>query len=194
MTPPRHGAKPFDGRKSFNGRKSFGPKPLAAFTSGIIGETLAARGIGEASLVASWPAIVGEAIARYARPLQLQWPPSVAKRDPETAVSATLVLSIDGAFALEAQHNAAIITERVNAHLGWRCVGRIVFRQGPLPPLKERRAPPAPPSAEAEADAREAAAAIGADDLRDAVARLGALAIDRDARIAAAARTAARRL
>ena len=37
-----------------------GAKPLAAFTSGLISEALAARGLGEASLIADWPAIVGE--------------------------------------------------------------------------------------------------------------------------------------
>ena len=48
-------------------------------------------------------------------------------------------LRVEGAFALEAQHSAAIILDRVNAHLGWRCVEKIAFRQGPLPPMKEKR-------------------------------------------------------
>ena len=36
-----------------------GAKPLAEFTPGLIAEALAARGLGEASLIADWPAIVG---------------------------------------------------------------------------------------------------------------------------------------
>jgi hypothetical protein len=160
---------------------------------GVLGETLAARGIGEASLIASWPAIVGASIARAARPIQLQWPPQGAKGDPETAATATLVLRVDGAFALEAQHASAIIAERVNAHLGWRCVGKVVFRQGPLPPLGARRVEPPRPSPEAETEARAAASAIEAEPLREALARLGARAIDRDARLDAAARAAPRR-
>ena len=174
MKPPRRGAK-----------------ALAAFMPRIIEEALAARGLSEASLVADWPAIVGDSIARYARPIQLQWPPRAAKRDPEAPVAAsTLVLRVDGAFALEAQHNAAIIVARVNAHLGWRCVEKVAFRQGPLPPPKERRRLPASPSAEAEAEARGASSSVEDEDLRAALTRLGARAIDQSARRLAATRAA----
>jgi hypothetical protein len=166
-----------------------GAKPLAEFTSGLISEALAARGLGESSLIADWPAIVGETFARHARPIELQWPPWAAKRDPETpARPATLVLRVEGAFALEAQHSAPVIVERVNAHLGWRCVGKIAFRQGPLPPLKERRRAARAPSDSAQAAARAAAVSIENEELREAVARLGARAIDRSARLDGAAR------
>jgi hypothetical protein len=169
--------------------KPRGAKPLDSLMRGVIGPTLAARGLGEASLIADWPAIVGENVARYARPLQLLWPPRPDKRNPEAPIApATLVLRVDGAFALEAQHAVAIIIERVNAHLGWRCVEKIAFRQGPLPPLKEkRRAPPAPSEA-AEAEARRAAAGVGDESLREALTRFGARAIDRAARRSAASR------
>jgi hypothetical protein len=160
-----------------------GAKPLAEFMPEVIEATLAARGLSEASLISDWPAIVGEAIARYARPIQLQWPPRPPRRDPEAALApATLVLRVDGAFALEAQHGAGIIVARVNAHLGWRCVDKIAFRQGPLPPPKERRRAPPAPSAEAEAAASRAAASIEDGELRDALTRLGARAIDKSAR------------
>jgi hypothetical protein len=168
-------------------------KALSAFVPGIIGETLAARGMGEASLIADWPAIVGETIAAYARPIELQWPAHSPKRDPAApAPVATLVLRIDGAFALEAQHNASILMARVNAHLGWRCVGKVVFRQGPLPPRPRRRSRAPAPSPEAEARAQEAAGAIADEALRAAVTRLGALTIDRADRLEAAARAGRR--
>jgi hypothetical protein len=160
-----------------------GAKPLAEFTSGLISEALAARGLGEASLIADWPAIVGETVARHARPIELQWPPRAAKRDPASPVRpATLVLRVEGAFALEAQHAASVIVARVNAHLGWRCVDKIAFRQGPLPPLAGRRRLTPAPSEAAQAAARAAAASIEDEDLRDAVTRLGARAIDRSVR------------
>jgi len=167
-----------------------GAKPLAAFMPEIIEEALAARGLSEASLVADWPAIVGDTIACYARPIQLQWP-RAAKRDPEARIApSTLVLRVDGAFALEAQHNAAVIVARVNAHLGWRCVEKLAFRQGPLPPLKQKRRSLAVPSAEAEAEASEAASSVEDRDLREALTRFGARAIDRSAQRMAAARAA----
>ena len=44
-----------------------GAKSLAEFTPGLVAEALAARGLGETSLIADWPAIVGEN-ARASRP------------------------------------------------------------------------------------------------------------------------------
>ena len=160
-----------------------GAKTLAELMRGIIEEVLAERGLSEASLIADWPEIVGASIARYARPIQLLWPPRPARRDPDApAAPATLVLRVEGAFVLEAQHNAAVIAARVNAHLGWGCVERITFRQGPLPAPKARRRVPSTPSAEAESEARTITARIEREDLRDALTRLGARAIDRSAR------------
>ncbi len=160
-----------------------GAKALAEFMPNIIEEALAARGLSEASLIADWPAIVGASVARYARPIQLQWPPRAVRHDPNAPIApATLVLRVDGAFALEAQHNVAVIVARVNAHLGWRCVEKIAFRQGPLPPPKSRRREPSAPSAAAESEARLVAARIDNEDLREALTRLGARAIDRSQR------------
>jgi hypothetical protein len=174
MKPPRRGAK-----------------ALAEFMPEIIEEALAARGLSFASLVADWPVIVGESIARYARPIQLQWPPRAAKRDPEASIApSTLVLRVDGAFALEAQHSAAIIVARVNAHLGWRCVEKVAFRQGPLPPLRQERRSLAAPSADAELEASKAASSVEDEALRTALTRLGARAIDQAARRLQAARPA----
>jgi hypothetical protein len=76
-----------------------------------------------------------------------------------------------------------VIVARANAHLGWRCVDKIAFRQGPLPPLKEKRRPAAAPSDAAKDAARAAASPIVDDGLRDAVTQLGARAIDRSARL-----------
>ncbi|MGD0642317.1 MAG: DciA family protein [Roseiarcus sp.] len=155
---------------------------LGSLLEGVVEPALAARGLGETSLVTDWPEIVGAEIARYARPIQLRWPPRGAKRGPEDSAPATLVLRIDGAFALEAQHAAAIIVERVNAHLGWRCVEKIAFRQGPLLELKaKRRAAPAP-SAKAQAEAAALADRIDDEGLRQALTKLGARAIDSAAR------------
>jgi hypothetical protein len=161
-----------------------GAKPLAEFTRALVSKALAARGLGETSLIADWPAIAGETLARYARPIELQWPPRAAKPDPDApSGAATLVLRVEGAYALEAQHSASVIVARVNAHLGWRCVDKIAFRQGPLPPLKEKRRAAPAPSRAAEAAARAVASPIEDDDLREALTRLGARAIDRSARL-----------
>jgi len=161
-----------------------GAKLLAEFTPGLIAEALAARGLSEASLIADWRGIVGETLARHARPIELKWPPRAARRDPDApSAPATLVLRVENAFALEAQHSASVIVDRVNTHLGWRCVDRIAFRQGPLPPPKEKRPPASRPSEAAEAAARDAAARIEDAGLREALTQLGARAIERSARL-----------
>jgi hypothetical protein len=163
-------------------RKRTQPAQVGALLAGIVAPTLAARGLGQMSLIADWPDIVGADVARYAQPTQIQWPPRGARQDPNAVAPATLVLRVDPAFVLEAQHAAPIIVQRVNAHLGWRCVGRIAFRQGPLAPTRRpRRVAPAP-SEDARRQAAALAAPIADDELRSALARLGARAIDREAR------------
>ncbi len=152
--------------------------PLGEIVAPLVEPVLAKQGFGQTSLVASWPEIVGETIARGCRPIKLQWPPRPQKRDPASPVEpATLVLRVEGGFALEAQHSAALIIERVNSHLGWNCVGKLAFRQGPIEKAPGRRRPGAP-SAEALAKAHQEAAAIEGEELREALTRMGARVID----------------
>jgi hypothetical protein len=152
---------------------------LGEFVAPLVEPVLAKQGFGEASLIASWPEIVGETIARSCRPIKLQWPPRPQKRDPASPVEpATLVLRVEGGFALEAQHRAALIVERVNAHLGWGCIGKLAFRQGPVEQAPRARQPAPPPSAEAVERAQGLAAAIEGEALRDSLAHFGARVID----------------
>src|SRR5260370_13608974 len=154
--------------------------PLSEFVADLVAPALARQGLGETGLVTDWPEIVGARIAGGCRPIEIQWPPRASKRDPDAPVArATLILRVEGAFALEIQHSAAIIVERVNAHLGWRCVGKSAFRQGPLDAAPKRAAKDAPPSARAKALAEGYAAPIEAEELREAVTRLGARVIER---------------
>jgi len=65
-----------------------------------------------------------------------------------------------------------VICERINQFLGWRAVARIALRQAPL----RRAARKAAPAGDPAAVARLAASLpdIADDDLRQALARLGA--------------------
>ena len=154
---------------------------LAVHISPVVAPALAARGLSVASLISHWPEIVGADIARFCRFERLNWPPHGAKTDPEAPrPPATLILRIDGAFAIEAQHLSRLIVERINAHLGWRCVGKAAFRQGPLPEAPAPRRVMAP-SREALAQAR-AACPVEDEGLREAMAQLGARVIERGRR------------
>src|ERR1700738_3973897 len=102
-----------------------GAAPLGEFVTQLVAPALARQGLGETSLVTDWTEIVGAHIAKSCRPIEVQWPPRATQRNPDAPVAAaTLVLRVEGAFALEAQHSVAVIVERVNAHLGWRCIGK----------------------------------------------------------------------
>ena len=82
------------------------------------------------------------------------------------------MLRVEGPAAIEIQHLANVICERVNRFLGWRAVARIALRQAPL----RRGAPQGRARHDPVAAARIAASLpdIADDDLRQALARLGA--------------------
>lgn len=153
------------------------PVPLADFVRAAVDPALAKQGFGESSLILHWDDIVGERVAACSEPIKLQWPPRPAKRPPDAAVEpATLVLRVSGAMALEIQHMGPILIERVNSHLGWRAVGKLAIRQGPLSKAnRPARIPPPDPRALAEAE--KATEGVEDEDLRKALARLGARAL-----------------
>ena len=150
-------------------------RPLADFVGKVIDPVLAKQGFSESDLILHWDDIVGERLAANSRPIKLQWPPRPPGRSPDAAQQpATLVVRVEGGFALELQHMADQVLARINAHLGWRCVGRLTFKQGPIDrsiPGTDRRAMLTP-----EAMAAAGALVTGVDDegLRQALTRLGA--------------------
>ena len=156
-----------------------GATPLGAFLGALVEPAMARQGLSETSLVTDWSEIAGARLAAGCRPIEVQWPRTL-RRDPDAPVAlATLILRVEGAFALEAQHSAPVIIERVNAHLGWRCIGKIAFRQGPLDSAGKRAPKTAPPSARARELAEGYVAPFEAGELREALARLGARVIDK---------------
>ena len=76
-------------------------------------------------------------------------------------------------MALEIQHSSDVILARVNRFFGWSAVGRLALRQAPL----SRRDPPrssAAPDPKSVADVAKTLSAVEDDELRAALARLGA--------------------
>jgi len=101
--------------------------------------------------------------------MRLSWP----KRDDPDAVG-TLVVKVEGPYAIELQHLTPIVMERVNRYFGWRCVGRIAIRQGPV---ARRAAVPLAPKEPEPAAVAEVAEEIGPfenESLGQSIARLGA--------------------
>jgi hypothetical protein len=76
-------------------------------------------------------------------------------------------------MALEIQHSSDALLQRVNRFFGWSAVGRLALRQGPLS-RRDRPARPKPPDAMQVAKVAETLSAIEDEELRAALARLGA--------------------
>ncbi len=144
-------------------------KPLRELVGKVIGETFSRQGFASAELVTRWPEIVGAEIAAHSEPVKIQW---VRPADGEEREPGTLVLRVDGPAAIEIQHLANVICDRVNRFLGWRAVARVALRQAPL----RHGARKVARSSDPVATARIAATMpnIADDDLRQALARLGA--------------------
>jgi hypothetical protein len=153
------------------------PKPLADLVDTCLGPALAKQGFAASDVVAAWPEIVGERLAARSRPVKLEWPRR-GRPDPDARPEpAALVVRIEGAFALEMQHLAPLLVERINAHYGWRCVGKIVLKQGPVPRPKAKREPPPELSPQDRERLAEKTQGVESEPLRAALDRLGAAVV-----------------
>jgi hypothetical protein len=152
-------------------------KRLADLVSDAIAPALAQQGFAGREVVSRWREIVGERLSARSRPQRIEWPKRRADAGDMTE-KATLVVLVESAFAPEIQHAGPVVLARINAHLGWPAVGRMVLKQGPV---SEAKPPPARPAADFEAARREAEALSRVSDpaLKDAVARLGAAVLSR---------------
>lgn len=153
-------------------------RPLAELVLRQLDPLVARQGFGEASLLMQWPEIVGARVAGLCAPERLQWPARGRKPAPDRPQDpATLILRVEPGFGLEVQHIAPAIIERVNAHLGWRCVARLTLRQQALAARPTQR--PRPQRADPAARAQAQSATDGVEDeaLRAALIRLGERAL-----------------
>jgi hypothetical protein len=145
-------------------------KPLSVLLSDVFSDAYAKQGFAARELVTRWSEIAGPEIARHCEPLKIQWPRPVEGQPQEPA---TLVLRVEGPAALEIQHASDTLLQRVNRFFGWSAVGRLALRQAPLS-RRERPRPRPEPDAESVAKVAETLSAIEDDELRAALARLGA--------------------
>jgi hypothetical protein len=139
-----------------------GLRPVGMATSRLAGAIAARHGGGVlARLKANWPAVVGTELAAAT------WPHALDR-------DGVLKLRVAATIALELQHRAPLLIERINVYLGRSAIARLVLVQGPLPlPAAPGPAPP-PPLAADDVQAIEQQLAMIADpELRAALIRLG---------------------
>ncbi len=170
-----------DARISQSNRKGrAGARAVGSYLSRVAKAAFEAHGFPGAAIVSEWPAIAGAEFATYTAPERLIWPrrqPSGMAEDqtgvPNSSLrqtGATLVLRVDGPRAIEVQHGAPRIIERVNTYFGYRAIAHLRIIQGPVsrnPIKKQRRRDDAPPD-------ERGLERIEDDRLREALARLNA--------------------
>jgi len=144
-------------------------KPLRDLIPKVVSDSFNRQGFASAELVTRWTEIVGVEIAAHSEPIKVQW---VRPADGEEREPGTLVLRVEGPSAIEIQHLANVVCERVNRFFGWRAVDRLALRQAPLRRGERKAVPAADPAAAARV--AETLSDIGDEDLRQALARLGA--------------------
>ncbi len=154
-------------------------KPLAELIEGCIGPAFAAQGFASTDILAAWPDIVGARLARYCRPARIEWPRR-RRKSTDAPDSGTLVVQVESVFAIELQHLAPVVIQRINAHYGWACIGRIVMKQDRVARAEaKRRAAALDPARRGEV--ARAVGPIADDGLREALDRLGiAVVADRN--------------
>jgi len=140
-------------------------RAVAQFVPRLTKAAFAKRGFATARLAIDWPEIVGPALADTTLPEKL-----TGSDRPEGGV---LTIKVRPAAALEVQHLAPQLIERVNQIFGFRAVGRLRLQQGIVPP-RARPKPPPPPLSPAESERLTAQLSVIRDgDLNAALASLG---------------------
>jgi hypothetical protein len=148
------------------GRLRQGGLRAAGIAASRVAAPIVARGGGVLGrLKAEWAPVVGAELAA------VTWPEALGR-------DGALKIRVVSTVALDLQHRAPLVIERINNYFGRSAIARLVLVQGSPPlPARPRQAPPAPLGAE-EAKALEARLAQVADpELRAALAGLGHLVL-----------------
>ncbi len=147
-------------------RRGGGFRPIARDAARLAAANLARRGGGALGrLKAEWAAVVGAELAGAT------WPEALGR-------DGALRLRVASVAALELQHRAPLVIERINLFFGRAAVTRLVLVQGPLPLPVAPRAAAAPPLSAAEETTLDARLAGIADpELHAALAGLGRLVL-----------------
>jgi hypothetical protein len=137
-------------------------RALGATLPRLTRTALAKRGGGFAAIVTEWAQIVGPELAAASVPERL------------TASTGVLALRVEGAAAVELQHLAPLLIERINTFLGRPAVTRLKLVRAPLPNAAPAPPPePAPAPPDVAAGIARAAAEIADPALAASLERFG---------------------
>ncbi len=152
-----------------------GAQPLQSLLEECLEPSLRAKGFASSAIHLHWDEIVGAHLAPWSEPVSLRWPPRPPGMDPAKAKDgAVLTIKVEGAFALDLQHQTPQVIQRINGFFGWRCVERLMLKQGPVRKgeVAKRRAKPVL-TVEGSRALDAMLEDVGSPDLKAALARLG---------------------
>lgn len=142
-------------------------RPLRSVTGPLIKK----HGFTEPQIFHQWAEIVGETMAGMSCPMRIS-----RNRSSKAGYrsGATLTVRVAGAAALELEHSAPQILERINVFYGHKAVTRLRLEQGPLP-LKSRKPEPFKRNLTAteEEELRRDVEKVSDPDLRKSLEALG---------------------
>jgi len=113
-----------------------GPRTLAGILPAITGKALGRQGMAFGSLLAEWPSIVGPRLADRTLPFRIVFP----RGQREQAV---LHLRVTSSMAVDIQHFAPQLIERINSFFGYQAVARLKLIHAVRPNRSPRGPAPA---------------------------------------------------
>ncbi|MEC7552418.1 MAG: DciA family protein [Pseudomonadota bacterium] len=113
-----------------NPLRSSGTPHVSKVLGRITGRTMNRRGFSDSRMLENWSAIVGPQLAAMSQPVRLSRRKS--GRDGEETAGGVLTVKAEGAIALEIQHLAPQIIDRLNSYYGYAAIARLNIVQGPV--------------------------------------------------------------
>ena len=167
---------------AFNGskRRTRGFERTSGLVQGQIRKASETRGFAESRLLTHWAEIVGESVSKMAIPVKISY--------SQGGFGATLTLLTTGSFAPMLQADLPKIKEKVNACYGYAAIARIRitqtaptgFAEGQVAFQPAPKTKPPTPDPKTCAAAREVAANVTDDSLRQALEALGQNVLSRN--------------
>lgn len=109
-----------------------GMRVAGSLVGALTKKALGKRGFASASIITDWATIVGPDLAKHTRPQKLTFPKG--RRD-----GGTVHILTSGPMALQLQHLAPMIIDRINGFFGYGAVSEIRLLQGALTQAEKPR-------------------------------------------------------
>ncbi len=137
--------------------------------------SFARYGFAYGELLARWPDIVGEGLARHSQPERIKWPRGAG----ETAqkLGGTLVIRAEPGRGLDLQYQSHQIIERINRFYGYGAVTSVKIMQGHVATNKHLKNNSNSLDSKTEKELEEELQSIADEKLKEALHRLGAGAL-----------------